>query len=155
MEVDPVVGEVRKFGEIDAKGDTNVDKPAPNLPVGRKGPVATGRLYKPLCEKCQKDNQDCKVTTGGGSCISCWWKKIRCVDRVKQKRPLPKEPIYMGDSLEETRAARCPAPVVAKKKQKKVAPANAAREERPFCVATEQAEDGMSKAGTDNEGPSV
>ena len=87
MEVDPFdpfVGEVQKFGEIDAEGDTKVDKPStsklvPNPPVGRKRPVATGRLYKHPCEKCQKDNQDCKVATGGGSCVSCQWKKIRCM----------------------------------------------------------------------------
>ena len=86
--VDPIVGDVWKFGEIDAKGDREVDKPstsklALNLLVGRKRPVATGRLYKPPCEKCQKDNQDCEVATGGGSCISCWWKKIRCMYGAK------------------------------------------------------------------------
>jgi hypothetical protein len=158
--VNPIVGEVRKFGEIDAEGDAEVDKPstlkpAPNPPVGRKRPVATGRLYKPLCEKCQKDNQDCKVATGGGSCVSCRWKKIRCMYGAKRKRPPPKEPIYVGDSPEETQAARRPALIVLKKKQKKTAPADAAREERLFRTATERVEHGMSEAGTNDEGPSV
>ena len=69
--------------------------------------------------------------------------------------PLPKEPIYVGDSLEETQTARHPAPVVAKKKQKKTAPADATREECPFHAATEWAEDRMSEVGTDDEGLSV
>ena len=82
--VNPIVGEVRKFREIDAKGDTNVDKlstsmPMPKLPVGRKRPVATGRLYDPQCEKCKKDDQDCEVATGGRACDSCQWKKIQCM----------------------------------------------------------------------------
>ena len=61
----------------------------------------------------------------------------------------------MDDTPEETQAARRPAPVVVKKKQKKTAPADAAREERPFRAATERAEDGMSEAGTDDKEPSV
>jgi hypothetical protein len=59
----------------------------------------------------------------------------------------------MGDSPEERQAKR-PAPVAGKRKQKKTAPVDTARESRPSRVAGERAKDAKVEAAIDDEGPS-
>ena len=157
MDVDPVDGPVRKLGEIEAEEDSDeiepsTSMPPPKPPVKRTMPVATGQLYEPPCERCVKEKQDCQVARGGGSCVFCRWRKIRCMyGAARSKRPPHKA---VGESQEEMkRKTRRPAPV-AQTKQKRKATADAAREARPSRVAGEKAKDAidaMAVLATDDE----
>jgi hypothetical protein len=51
----------------------------------RRAAEGTGKMHETPCENCAKKEIQCEIEAGGGACVFCWKRKVKCLHAAKSR----------------------------------------------------------------------